>query len=376
MAGNFIVEKESRRCCDPLLLAVMALLVGIGLTFLFSASYPNALRLSKSPEYFFFRQAVMVLLGGGLALLLAALPVEAIKKGVFAVVLVSIVLSIAVLLMGRDIQGARRWIVVGSRTFQPSELVKLAIILYLADVLSRKEEKLDDFYTLSHPIVMILLFAFLTFAQNDFSTSIFLVFVGASLLFVAGVKFRYLFSGVLAILPFLLVILFSREHRVKRLIAFFDPEKDPSGVGYQIIKAKDALVSGGFWGRGIGSGVKKFGTLPEAHSDFIFAVIGEEAGFIGIFIVIALFAVFAARGYMITFRSSDRFCFYAGFGITTSIFYQAIMNMAVVSGAIPATGVPLPFFSHGGSSILVTLVMCGILLNMSRYIKKEKAAEL
>jgi cell division protein FtsW len=159
-------------------------------------------------------------------------------------------------------------------------------------------------------------------------------------------------------------------------MAFFDPEKDPSGVGYQIIKARDALVNGGFWGRGIGSGLKKFGTLPEAHSDFIFAVIGEEAGFIGVFIIIALFTLFAIRGYMIAFRSSDRFCFYAGFGITTSIFYQAIMNMAVVSGSIPATGVTLPFFSHGGSSIFVTLLMCGFLLNMSRYVKKEKAAEL
>ncbi len=371
MSGNFIVEKENRHCCDPFLMAVMALLIGIGLTFLFSASYPNALRLNKSPEYFLVRQGVMVLIGLAGAAVIVNVPMAAIKKMVFVIVLVSLLLSVFVLVLGKDIQGGRRWITIGSRTFQPSELVKLALILYLADVFSKKEEKLDNLYTLSHPVVMVLIFALLTFAQNDFSTAVFLVLIGTSLFYMAGIKFRYFLAGFLAMLPFMLIVLFSREHRVKRLIAFLDPDKDPAGIGYQILKAKEALISGGFWGKGIGSGLKKFGTLPEAHSDFIFAVIGEEAGFIGIFIIIILFAVFAARGYMISFRCNDRFCFYAGFGITTSILYQAVMNMAVVSGAIPATGIPLPFFSHGGSSILITLLMCGILLNLSRDTKKE-----
>ena len=372
MSGNFIVEKENKSSCDFFLVSIIILLLGIGLTFLFSSSYPNALRLNKPPDYFFLRQISMVVLGVLCILVIINIPVETIKKTVFILVVASVLLSVFVLLTGKDIQGARRWIMVGNRSFQPSEIVKLALVLYLADILSKKEDKLKNLYTLSHPVVVVLLFTFLTFAQNDFSTAIFLIFISAALFFIAGVKYRYFLSGILAVTPFLLIILFSREHRVKRLIAFINPESDPAGVGYQIIKAKDALSSGGFWGKGIGSGLKKFGTLPEAHSDFIFASIGEEVGFIGIFLIIILFVLFAARGYLITFRCTDRFSFYAAFGITTSIFYQAIMNMAVVSGAVPSTGITLPFFSHGGSSIFVTLLMCGILLNLSRYLKTER----
>jgi len=210
--------------------------------------------------------------------------------------------------------------------------------------------------------------------QNDFSTAIFLIFISAAIFFIAGVKYRYFLSAIIAAIPFLAMTLLSREHRVRRIFAYLNPESDPEGVGYQILKAKEALSIGGFWGSGIGSGVKKMGTLPEAHSDFIFAAIGEEVGFIGIFLIITLFVLFAIRGYIITIRCADRFSFYAAFGITTSIFYQSIMNMAVVSGAVPTTGIPLPFFSHGGSSIFITLLMCGILLNLSRYLKAERVS--
>jgi len=375
MSGSFIVEKENKRSCDFFLVLIIILLLGIGLAFLFSSSYPNALRLNKSPEYFFLRQIFIVILGILGALVIINIPIEMIKKYVFILVILSFLLSLFVLLIGKDIQGARRWIIVGSRSFQPSEIVKLALILYLADILSKKEDRLNNLYTLSHPVMVVILFSFLTFVQNDFSTAIFLIFISAALFFVAGVKYRYFLSGIIAATPFLLIILFSREHRVKRIIAFLNPESDPAGVGYQIIKAKDALSSGGFWGKGIGSGTKKLGTLPEAHSDFIFASVGEEVGFIGIFLIITLFVLFAIRGYLITLRCADRFSFYVAFGITTSIFYQSIMNMAVVSGAVPSTGIPLPFFSHGGSSIFVTLLMCGILLNLSRYFKTEKRIE-
>ena len=372
MSGSFIVEKENRRSCDFFLVLIILLLLGIGLTFLFSSSYFKAISQHKSPEYYFLRQIYVVILGILGALVIMNIPMEMIKKYVFVLVIISFLLSIFVLFTGKEIQGAKRWISAGSRTFQPSEIVKLALILYLADILSKKEDKLNNLYTLSHPIMVVLLFSFLTFIQNDFSTAIFLVFISAALFFIAGVKYRYFLYGLIAVTPFMLILLFSREHRVKRIIAFINPESDPAGVGYQIIKAKDALSSGGFWGKGIGNGVKKLGTLPEAHSDFIFASIGEEAGFIGIFLIITLFVLFAVRGYLITLHCTDRFSFYAAFGITTSIFYQAIMNMAVVSGAVPSTGITLPFFSHGGSSIFITLLMCGILLNLSKYLKTER----
>jgi cell division protein FtsW len=213
------------------------------------------------------------------------------------------------------------------------------------------------------------------FAQNDFSTAMFLIFVSGAMFFIAGVKIRYFLSSFVAVIPFILILIVSKEHRVKRLIAFIDPEKDPVGVGYQIIKAKAALISGGFWGNGLGNGVKKFGTLPEAHSDFIFAIVGEETGLIGVFIIIILFTVFAVRGYAVSRErgnDGDYFSAFLGFGITTSIFYQALMNMAVVSGVVPATGIPLPFFSHGGSSMLVTLLMCGMLLNISKNYQSKR----
>ena len=372
MSGNFIVEKENKKSCDFFLVSIIILLLGIGLSFLFSSSYPNALRLNRPPEYFLIRQVTMAIFGILGAMIIINTPIELIKKFVLALLIASFLLSVFVLLAGKDIQGARRWIIIANRSFQPSEVVKLALILYLADALSKKEDKLNNLYTLSHPVVVVIIFTLLIFAQNDFSTAIFLIFTSFTIFFIAGIKYRYFLAGIIAVTPFLLLLLLSKEHRIKRIIAFLDPESDPAGVGYQIIKAVDALSSGGFWGRGIGSGVKKFGTLPEAHSDFIFAAIGEEAGFIGIFLIITLFVLFAIRGYLIAFRCTDRFSFYTAFGITTSIFYQALMNMAVVSGAIPSTGITLPFFSHGGSSIFVTLIMCGILLNLSRYLKTER----
>ncbi|MCL2791593.1 MAG: putative lipid II flippase FtsW [Spirochaetaceae bacterium] len=374
MSGSFIVEKENKRSYDFFLLLIIILLLGIGLTFLFSASYPNALRLNRAPEYFFLRQIFIVALGILGALAIMNIPVEIIKKYVFVLVIISFLLSFFVLLTGQDIQGAKRWIIIAGRSFQPSEIVKLALILYLADVLSKKEDKLNNLYSLSHPVVVVLLFSVLTFAQNDFSTAIFLIFISAALFFIAGIKYRYFLTGIITITPFLLILLFNREHRLRRITAFLNPGSDPEGAGFQILKAKEALANGGFWGSGIGNGIQKLGILPEAHSDFIFAAVGEEVGFLGIFLIITLFVLFAIRGYIITLRCTDKFSYYVAFGITTSIFYQAIMNMAVVSGAVPSTGIPLPFFSHGGSSIFVTLLMCGILLNLSRCFKTDRVS--
>lgn len=375
MLSGFQVEKETRKKIDPVLFYIILLLLGVGLTFLFSSSYPNAIRLGKNPDYFLKRQLVMV--GAGLigALFFAGIPVEKLKKSVPYFLIISFILSVAVITAGKEIQGAKRWIIFAGHSFQPSELVKISVILYIASVFSKKHDKIGELYTVSHPAVVVAVFALIIFAQNDFSTAMFLIFVSGAMFFIAGVKIRYFFSSVIAAVPFLLILILSKEHRVKRLIAFIDPEKDPVGVGYQIIKAKAALVSGGLWGSGIGNGVKKFGTLPEAHSDFIFAVVGEETGFIGIFIIIILFAVFAFRGYAVSRErevNGDHFSSFLGFGITTSILYQALMNMAVVSGVVPATGIPLPFFSHGGSSMLVTLIMCGMLLNISKNYQNEK----
>ena len=375
MLSGFQVEKEPGKKIDPVLFYIILLLLGTGLTFLFSSSYPNAIRLGKTPEYFLKRQLFMV--GAGIlgAVFFAGISIDKLKKSIPFFLIASFILSLAVLTVGREIQGAKRWLVFAGHSFQPSELVKIAVILYIAGVFSKKYDKIDQLYTVSHPAVVVVFFALMIFGQNDFSTAMFLIFVAGAMFFIAGVKLRYFFSAFIAVIPFMLILILSKEHRVKRLIAFINPEKDPAGVGYQIIKAKAALVSGGLWGSGIGNGVKKFGTLPEAHSDFIFAVVAEETGFIGVFIIIILFAVFAFRGYAVSLeraKEGDHFSSLLGFGITTGILFQALMNMAVVSGVVPATGIPLPFFSHGGSSMLVTLLMCGMLLNISKNYHGKK----
>ena len=375
MHSGFQVEKEPGKKIDPVLFYIILLLLGTGLTFLFSSSYPNAMRLGKAPEYFLKRQLFMA--GAGIlgAVFFAAVSIDKIKKSIPLFLIASLILSLAVLTVGSEIQGAKRWLVFAGHSFQPSELVKISVILYIAGVFSKKYDKIDQLYTVSHPAVVVAAFALMIFGQNDFSTAMFLIFVAGAMFFIAGVKLKYFFSAFIAVIPFMLVLILSKEHRVKRLIAFINPERDPAGVGYQIIKAKAALVSGGLWGSGIGNGVKKFGTLPEAHSDFIFAVVGEETGFIGVFIIIILFTVFAVRGYAVSLeraKDGDHFSSLLGFGITTGILYQALMNMAVVSGVVPATGIPLPFFSHGGSSMLVTLLMCGMLLNISKNYHEKK----
>jgi cell division protein FtsW len=174
-------------------------------------------------------------------------------------------------------------------------------------------------------------------------------------------------------IPLATILLLSREHRVNRILAYLDPAHDPSDTGYQILASRTALVQGGFWGRGIGQGTRKFGALPEAHSDFVFASIGEELGFIGVAVVLILFLAFAYRGFSIAWSTDDTFEALLAFGLTAVILFQALLNMAVVSGLVPATGIPLPFFSQGGSSVFVTLVMCGLLLGLSRRVRGEAA---
>jgi cell division protein FtsW len=188
---------------------------------------------------------------------------------------------------------------------------------------------------------------------------------------VAQVRILHLLLLSVLVVPLGGVLLFTKTHRVRRLMAFLNPLADPRGSGYQVIASQSALSGGGFWGRGLGKGIKKLGGLPEAHSDFIFAVVGEESGFVGAVFVLLLFVLFAWRGYGIAFRGGDSFHRFLAFGLTTVIFLQAMLNIAVVAGLLPATGIPLPFFSSGGSSMLVSLTICGLLLNLSKAVARQ-----
>jgi len=369
LRAGLLVERVDQRPVDSFLLATLVLLGGLGLSVLFSASYFRADRLFGEPTYFLRRQIVWIVLGGVGALAATRVSIDALRKIIPILLVPTIILMLLSFVprVGVQVLGARRWIVLFGHSFQPSELAKLTLILYLSHILSCKREQFNDpLNSIVPPVLVAGFFVALIYAQNDFSTAFFVLLVALSMFFVSGFPLRYFLSMTLMTAPIATILLLSREYRVRRVLAFVDPERDPAGAGYQILASQGALADGGLWGVGIGRSVRKLGGLPEAHSDFVFAVLGEEFGYIGVLVVLGLFAAFAYRGFSLAFRLEDNFRSFLAFGLTAGIFLQATLNMAVVVGMVPATGIPLPFFSSGGSSIVVSLVMAGLLLNLSR----------
>jgi cell division protein FtsW len=368
------VEKVEKRSSDFLLILLIVILAGIGVSMLYSASYYSSQRLGKEINYFFIKQLVWLLVGGIGAFFMATTPLELIKKIIPAILAISFILIILTYIpgIGRTILGARRWIFVFNTSFQPSEFAKLALVLYLAYILSKKDNDIDDLMnSILPPLLIVTFFVVLIFFQNDFSTAVFIFLVCLFIFYIAKVRLIYfLFLGTV-IVPFSLLMIFINENRVKRLISFLLPEKDHLGSGFQVIQSNLALFNGGVIGKGIGMGEVKE-VLPEANSDYIFAVIGEETGYIGVVFIILLFICFAYRGYMIAFKCEDRFQYFLAFGITTMITVQALVNISVVAGLLPPTGIPLPFFSSGGSSLFVSMLMAGLLINISREVKHGK----
>ncbi|HUX50574.1 MAG TPA: putative lipid II flippase FtsW [Spirochaetia bacterium] len=370
VAEIFTVEKIGRNSADYPLAGVLFILLGVGLSMLFSASYYWAQTLVQNPFYFFKRQIIWVLAGLALSFIASRISMTFLKKLVPWILLVTVLAMLLTFIpgIGTKALGARRWFYIFGVSFQPSEVVKLATVIYLAYIFEKRKENFDNVVnSLLPPLIVVLIFTVLIYLQNDYSTAMFVLVVGASMFFIAKVPLRYFVTVVAATVPFAVLLLLSRAHRVRRIIAFIDPQIDPSGIGYQVLASQSALMNGGLWGRGIGESLRKFGGLPEAHSDFVFAIVGEELGFVGIVLIISLFLFFAYRGYRIAYYSRDTFRSLLAFGLTTCIVFQAMVNMGVVAGIVPATGITLPFFSAGGSSILVSMVMCGLLLNLSRF---------
>ncbi|MCL2809656.1 MAG: FtsW/RodA/SpoVE family cell cycle protein, partial [Treponema sp.] len=200
----------------------------------------------------------------------------------------------------------------------------------------------------------------------NFSTAVFIMFNALIIFFLVGIRYRYFLAAITMIVPISALLVFTKEHRVRRLVSFIKPEWDPLGAGFQVNASKDTIISSGFWGKGIGEGTRKISSVPEIHSDFIFSAYVEETGFIGIILFFALFAIFAILGYKAAMNSKSVFGKLLAAGLTTIIVTQALLNIAVVSGALPATGIPLPFFSAGGSSLLTTLVCAGLIINVAK----------
>ncbi|MCL2229938.1 MAG: putative lipid II flippase FtsW [Treponema sp.] len=345
------------------------LLLGTGLVTLYSASFAFAARFFHDGNYFIIRQLIFAGIGVLAFFVFSRIKLETLRKFILPFVIVAAFLCILTMVPGIGIEryGASRWIEIGSLSYQPSEMVKFILPLYLAHLLDKKASSLERFSSGFLPPVVVTGFFFaLIYMQNNFSTAVFILFNAMIIFFLAGMRFRYFFTAVALIVPISALLIFTKEHRVRRLVSFLRPEWDPMGAGFQVNASRDAIVSSGFFGKGIGEGTRKVGSIPEIHSDFIFSAYVEETGFIGILLFFALFVVFAVLGYRAAMNSKTVFGRLLAAGMTTMIASQALLNTAVVSGALPATGIPLPFFSAGGSSLITTLICAGLISNIAR----------
>jgi cell division protein FtsW len=362
----------TRRGLDYTLITIVALLLGIGLLMVYSSSTAMALADFKNPYYFAQRQLVWAMIGLGAMLLFSRIPPWFWQNRWKQILLVTIALLILVIIPGIGIYrlGARRWLGAGPLSFQPSEFAKFAYIIFLANYLSDRGRKVRFFWKGLAPALGLLglLFA-LIMLEPDLGTSLTLGGTGFLMLFAAGAELTHLVGLIVVGACGVFALARIDAERWSRITTFLNPWSDPTDSGYQIIQALLAFGSGGLFGVGFGNSRQKFFYLPERHTDMIFAVIGEELGFIGAIFILLLFLAFAWRGYRIAVEAPDRFSALLAAGVTSLITLQAAMNIAVVTASIPSTGIPLPFISYGGTSLLITLSGVGILLGVSRYCK-------
>ncbi len=364
--GKIMPEEilRQRKLMYPFML-ILVLLLGVGFAALYSASYYRALQLTGDSLYYVRRQAIFGVMGIAGGILAFLIPEKSFKW----IVPLVLTLSLALMLLtqfsplGDTRLGARRWMTIGPVSFQPSEAVKLSLVLFLANYLGKHGERMKEFAFTVIPAAVILLFASLILLQRDFSTAVLVTFVSFSMVAVSPARKKYLlFLLLLMAVPGVLLLL-SEEYRFRRILGFLYPELDPTGINYQVNMSLRAVASGGLFGTGFGLGEMKLGAIPEVMADFIFAAFAEETGLVGISVVWVLFMALAWIGYRCAaaHRSAQPKLFYLGFGCTSMIIWQALMNMGVVVGAVPPTGIPLPFFSLGGTHLFALLVFCGFI---------------
>jgi cell division protein FtsW len=357
---------------DKIFLAVVLILVGFGIIMVYSTS--GVLGGTQGDGRYFLLRHLFSLLVGFLAMVVAAVvPYEFFRRpGVilpllfFALALLSLTLIPNV---GMKINNARRWLPIGSfRTFQPSEVAKVIVVLYFAQYLVKKQEKIKSFsFTVLPSLLILTAFFLLIVAQPDLGTAINIALLVLAMLFFAGVRLSHLCGVFLVIISAISALAWINPYQKTRMLLFLNPWQDPRGTGYQLIQSLIAIAKGGIAGVGLGQGEQKLFYLPEPYSDFIFATIGEELGFLGAVVLVALFTLLIWRGMLIAFRAPDLFGAFTAFGLTLLIGLQAIINLGVVTGLLPTKGLPLPFISHGGTSLAVCLFASGIILNISKY---------
>lgn len=358
-----------RKHFDYALFISVLLISTFGIIMIYSASYVWAEYKFQDPFKFVKNQGIFFLLGIFFMIMISKIPFSFFKKHCKKFFLFCIVLLIAVLIpgIGTVRNGSRSWFGIGSFGIQPSEFTKLSMTLFTANYLTKHEKEMKKFKKGILPILGLTLFIFfLIMLQPDFGTGVILVMAIMGMLFVGGVPISFFLKlGTIGVIGIVGLIL-AAPYRLTRILSFLNPWKDPLGSGFQIIQSLYAIGPGGLFGYGFLNSRQKHFYLPEPQTDFIFSIISEEFGFMGILIVASLFLLIIYRGFTIARNSSELFSKYVAFGITFQIAFQAILNLMVVVGLIPVTGVTLPFLSYGGSSLLITLCGIGILLNISR----------
>lgn len=375
MKNTISVESVGiQRKTDHVLIASIILLLGVGLAALYSGSYGNARLFKNDGLYYFDRQIDFIKIGVVLFGIACFVPLHWFQKRIIIIPIAVLALLLTIIpFFMKPINGTYRWIKIKGISIQPSEFVKLVIPFYLAYIFDEKQNRIENFVSGILPQTLIVfLFCIIIMYQNDFSTAVFILLNALLIFFIAGVKVRYFIFSFFITFPFLAFFVFMKEHRLLRVVSFLWPDRDPQGAGYQVRMSVRSIASGGLWGKGMGQGTRKISSIPEVHSDFIFASFVEELGFIGVLLFFALILLFAVRGYKAAMKAEDVFRRLLAFGLVTMIVSQSLLNIGVVSGALPATGIPLPFFSAGGSSLVTTLVMTGFIVNISRGKKKKE----
>lgn len=360
---------------DITFFVLILIILTFGLVMLFSSSYAYAYYYFNDSFHFIKKQAVFAIAGLGSMVILSFIDYHVLKKLVFWIFGLGFLLLIVVLGMP-PLNGAKRWIPLGFTTFQPSEFMKFAVIVLFAYLISVNYKKMGTFIYGVVPFMAVLgVVAVLMLLQPHLSGTVLIGSIGMVMMFVGGTKYRYFFIAIgLAVIGIIVILsIVGIEYIAERLNGWIDPFSDPSDSTFQTVQSLLAIGSGGFMGLGLGNSRQKYLYLPEPQNDFIFSILVEELGFLGAAVVIILFVLFVYRGFVIASRSKDKFGMMLAVGLTVQIGIQAMLNIAVVTNTIPNTGISLPFFSYGGTALMMQLAQMGIVLNISRHSTYEKS---
>jgi len=351
------------------LFTITFILICIGIVMIYSASSIYAWERYKDGFFFLKRHIAFLIIASFLTLLVMSIDYRRLKKWAKPILVLSFLLLVLVLIPGvsREVAGARRWFRFKFLSFQPCELANIAMIIYMADFISRKTGYIRTFWRgFVPPMVILGALSVLILLQPDLGTVLALGIVVSVMLFVAGIRISYLLSVIVASFPLLYILIFNVAYRRMRIMSFLNPWLDPKGSGFQVIQSQIALGSGGIFGVGLGHSRQKLFYLPAAHTDFIFSIIGEELGLLGTVGVIILLIIFIQQGLKVIRNAPDKFAYFLSLGLVLMISLKAVINIGVSCALLPTKGLPLPFISYGGSSLIFDMVSIGILMNIAR----------